>query len=366
MRRLRSALAVGAVAVVAVVAAVDGIRGGDRTLEPRSTRAGPAHIAPTAESVSGTLIYLDRRCRLHRIALPSGADSSAPRRVACGLALDPAGRLVNDGETWQPGGALFARCTGGHVTVHAPGGEPILRRRGCSPAWKPDGSLTYVVDGSLRLSSELRDRRLLSAGDVSHALGLASATIGPTSLREVAWLDDRRFATLLATNRPPGPEGLDLLVIFEGRRPVRGATFLAPRLSGLVGEPSREPPRGSDGTWAPGGAHLPRPKREPVQPRVRERPCDRLVARRALGCRGHAAEHPALPGDRAIPTRPPVCDPRDGHRVGALNDYRGMFPCLRGGRRSRLVRAVASASQRMGRLRLGSITSSTYPRSAAV
>ena len=72
---------------------------------------------------------------------------------------------------------------------------------------------------------------------MSHALGLASATIGPTSLREVAWLDDRRFATLLATNRPPGPEGLDLLVIFEGRRPVRGATFLAPRLSGLVASP---------------------------------------------------------------------------------------------------------------------------------
>jgi hypothetical protein len=237
MRRLRSALVVGAVAVVAVVAAVDGIRGGGRTLEPRSTRAGPAHVAPTAESVSGTLIYLDRRCRLHRIALPSGADSSAPRRVACGLALDPAGRLVNDGETWQPGGALFARCSGGHVTVHAPGGGLILRRRGCSPAWKPDGSLTYVVDGSLRVSSELRDRRLLSAGDVSHALGLASATIGPTSLREVAWLDDRRFATLLATNRPPGPEGLDLLVIFEGRRPVRGATFLAPRLSGLSASP---------------------------------------------------------------------------------------------------------------------------------
>ena len=238
MRRLRSALAVGAVALVAVVAAVDGIRGGDGTLEPRSTRASPAHVVPTVESVSGTLVYLDRRCRLHKIALPSGALSSAPRRVACGLTLDPAGRLASDGEAWQPGGALFARCTDGHVTVHAPEGEPILRRRGCSPAWKPDGSLTYVVDGSLRLSSSVGDRRLLlSALDVRRAVGLASATIGPTRLREVAWLDDRRLATLLATNRPPGPEGLDLLVIFEGRRPVRGATFLAPRLSGLVASP---------------------------------------------------------------------------------------------------------------------------------
>jgi hypothetical protein len=237
MRRLRSALVVGAVALVAVAAAVDGIRGGEQKPEPRSLRADAVDVASTAESVSGTLVYLDRHCRLHRISLPSGADANAPRRVACGLTLDLAGRLAHDGETWQPGGALSARCTDGYVAVRAPRGEQILRRRGCSPAWKPDGSLTYVVDGSLRLSSRLRDRLLLSALDVNRAIGLASATIGPTRLREVAWLDDRRFAALLATNKPPGPEGLNLLVVFEGRRPVRGATFLAPRLSGLVASP---------------------------------------------------------------------------------------------------------------------------------
>jgi hypothetical protein len=238
MRRLRSALVVGAVALVAVAAAVDGIRGGERKPEPRSPGDDAVDVASTAESVSGRLVYLDRHCRLHRIALPSGADANAPRQVACGLTLDPAGRVAHEGETWQPGGVLSARCIDGHVAVRAPGGRPILRRRGCSPAWKPDGSLTYVVDGSLRLSSRLSDRRLLlSARDVSRAVGSARATIGPTRLREVAWLDDRRFAALLSTNKPPGPEGLDLLVVFEGRRPVRGATFLAPRLSGLVVSP---------------------------------------------------------------------------------------------------------------------------------
>ena len=229
---------IGAVALVAVAAAVDGIRGGEREPEPRSSGADAVDVASTAESVSGTLVYLDRHCRLHRIAFPSGADADAPRQVSCGLTLDPTGRLAQDDETWQPGGALSARCIDGHVLVRASGGEPILRRRGCSPAWKPDGSLTYVVDGSLRLSSRLRDRRLLlSARDVSRAVGPARATIGPTRLREVAWLDDRRFAALLTTNKPPGPEGLDLLVVFDARRPVRGATFLAPRLSGLVASP---------------------------------------------------------------------------------------------------------------------------------
>jgi hypothetical protein len=238
MRRLRSALVIGAVALVAVAAAVDGIRGGEREPGPRSPGAEAVDVESTAESVSGTLVYLDRHCRLHRIALPSGADANAPRQVSCGLTLDPTGRLAQADETWQPGGALSARCIDGHVVVHASGGEPILHRRGCSPAWKPDGSLTYVVDGSLRLSSRLRDRRLLlSARDVSRAVGPARATIGPTRLREVAWLDDQRFAALLTTNKPPGPEGLDLLVVFDARRPVRGATFLAPRLSGLVASP---------------------------------------------------------------------------------------------------------------------------------
>ena len=40
-------------------------------------------------------------------------------------------------------------------------------------------------------------------------------------------------------------------------------------------------------------------------------------------------------------------------------DHSGMFPCLRGGRRSRFVIAVRSASISTGRVRRGSITSST-------
>ena len=45
--------------------------------------------------------------------------------------------------------------------------------------------------------------------------------------------------------------------------------------------------------------------------------------------------------------------------------YSGMFPCLRRGRGSRFVSAVSSADTSTGRVRRGSITSSTYPRSAA-
>jgi hypothetical protein len=41
------------------------------------------------------------------------------------------------------------------------------------------------------------------------------------------------------------------------------------------------------------------------------------------------------------------------------DDYSGMLPCLRGGRDSRFVSAVSSASMSTGRVRRGSITSST-------
>jgi len=43
-----------------------------------------------------------------------------------------------------------------------------------------------------------------------------------------------------------------------------------------------------------------------------------------------------------------------------------MFPCLRFGAGSRFESAVSSAEISTGRVRRGSITSSTYPRSAAV
>jgi hypothetical protein len=63
----------------------------------------------------------------------------------------------------------------------------------------------------------------------------------------------------------------------------------------------------------------------------------------------------------APPAIEPDVDP--GQCVENLDDVRGgqsgMFPCFRGGRRSRLGRAVSSASISTGRVRRGSITSST-------
>lgn len=58
-------------------------------------------------------------------------------------------------------------------------------------------------------------------------------------------------------------------------------------------------------------------------------------------------------GRRIRPLPPSRPAPAGGVR------YSGMFPCLREGRRSRLLRAVSRASMRTGRVRRGSMTSST-------
>src|SRR5438270_9773012 len=51
-------------------------------------------------------------------------------------------------------------------------------------------------------------------------------------------------------------------------------------------------------------------------------------------------------------------------RLGTLR-HSGMFPCLRGASVSRFVSSISSALMSRGRVSRGSITSSTYPRSAA-
>ena len=53
------------------------------------------------------------------------------------------------------------------------------------------------------------------------------------------------------------------------------------------------------------------------------------------------------------------------HDVSLPRDHSGMLPCLRGGTLSRLVRSVRSARTTCTRVADGSMTESTYPRSAA-
>ena len=49
-----------------------------------------------------------------------------------------------------------------------------------------------------------------------------------------------------------------------------------------------------------------------------------------------------------------------------VSRYSGMLPCLRCGEASRFVSSVSSAVMSFGRVSWGTITSSRYPRSAAV
>ena len=83
---------------------------------------------------------------------------------------------------------------------------------------------------------------------------------------------------------------------------------------------------------------------------------------------------PGEVGEHGLELRLPGLDRREdavgvpraiGGDAVARDRHRGMLPCLRLGVGSRFARCISSARIRYGRVVRGSITSSTYPRSAA-
>ena len=93
---------------------------------------------------------------------------------------------------------------------------------GCAPAWKPDGSITYVRRGSIvQFPRTGRAVVVRTASELTDALG--------SPVEHVAWLTSRRFA--VAT--------LHKLAVFDGRRLV-AVRAIAPGVDDL-----RASPRGS-------------------------------------------------------------------------------------------------------------------------
>ena len=87
-------------------------------------------------------------------------------------------------------------------------------------------------------------------------------------------------------------------------------------------------------------------------------------AHRTIQCIGTPASSDLVRALRELPrARMLPLEPRELVREqgldGSRHGYRGMLPCLRRGRGSAFVSAVSSASISTGRVRRGSITSST-------
>jgi hypothetical protein len=177
----------------------------------------------------GVLTYADADCRLHALTLPDLERHPAPSGRRCrlsGLVALRFGQPVGD-----PQRVLVARCRSGRVDLSELGGRLLASAPGCSPAWRPDGTLTAVRDGEL--VSLFPSGVLLGRTDLAREL---EAGTGEVEIVEAAWLSRTRVAVVVRAGRPG--EAPDLLAVFGGRRLAARPAAFGTGMSGLRISPS--------------------------------------------------------------------------------------------------------------------------------
>jgi hypothetical protein len=168
-RLLTLALAAGLAALVAV-ALVDALRDSAEPKPPAETGSAPGRArAPWLEDadalaarlrrnrVTGTLYLSADRCldgtprRLRALSLPELELSDGPLSQTCSFTVSADGAAAAGREAvWSPQDPLFAAATGPNgLALIDPGQPGQLELEGSAPAFKPDGTFTYLSDGDL-------------------------------------------------------------------------------------------------------------------------------------------------------------------------------------------------------------------------
>jgi hypothetical protein len=188
-------------------------------------------------AVGGVLYFVDRGCRLHALRLPSLAAVPAPRDGGCSALVSPASAPPG-WSLWPRNTPLAARCDEHRrVIVSASAGTSLPMIGGCAPAWRPDGSMTYIRRGAIvQFPRTGRAQVLRTASQLAAALEHAPALRGVSGWRasRVAWLSPARFAVVASNG------SRTVLAVFSGRHIVA----LKPRVPSRVIE-LRGSPRGN-------------------------------------------------------------------------------------------------------------------------
>jgi hypothetical protein len=213
------------------------------------------------DGVSGVLYFVDSACRLHALRLPSLVATPAPRDGGCRALVSPASAPPG-WSLWPRNTPLAARCDEHRrVIVSAIAGPSLPMIGGCAPAWRPDGSMTYIRRGAIvQFPRTGRAQVLRSASQLDGALERQPALRGLRGWRasRVAWLGPSRFAVLASRG------SRTVLAVFLGRRIVA----LKPRVPSHVIE-LRGSPRGSFVVLGTAGGVLVYDARRRDLPRVR-------------------------------------------------------------------------------------------------
>jgi hypothetical protein len=253
-------IVVGALALLAALALADALRPSESSrpeAAPATTRARPPTLRETlrVEAVSGFVLYSDRGCRLHSLLLPRIADDlvrdeDGAAVIHCRFGV-AAGRIVGDLDALSPTEMESATCNGGRITVRdTTTGGAVRSFRGCEPAWRPDGRLTYA-----RGEAVLEEQRVLfgpselrRAGRLHpNVAGLRAKWPLRTRVVELAWLDEERIVVSLAI-KPRNVETQYLAVLFDGKAVTGLAVSFRGPYGGWFVSPSGRYAAAEDGT----------------------------------------------------------------------------------------------------------------------
>ena len=250
MRRIVTWLLVGAVVALGAAAAVDALRGGSEperaetrastrstvegTTGPASSRTGIAAALREA-GIEGVLEYADEDCDTHAVSLPDLTARPSGVGGACSFAVSAAG----------PSGFAVA-CGDGRVRISDAQQAPYaLVRANCSPAWKPGGTPTLLLDGEVvephpcpdaRILPMRCTRTLLSRADLERELGATGWTGFRFAVEQLEWLSDSRAAAIVRARSRD--DRVELITVVENRRLVTVPTAGYEDLTALRPSPS--------------------------------------------------------------------------------------------------------------------------------
>jgi hypothetical protein len=240
-------IVVAAVAAVGIAAVVDAL-----PTERASDEAPPAATLlekrPRPEETfdaKGVLYYTDDLCRLRAVGLPSFTPVAALEWDECGFSLSPAGAAVmGSGVVWQRQGDLRAAGIGGLVYVVLEPSGAEYRFTGVAPAFRPDGTLTFIRDGAIVEARPGCGRGapgawcegvLMTRGDLLGPLEARPEVVDAAAAKAVAWLTETRLIAAVAF----GDRREEMLAVYEGKTLIRTISGFGGRVAELLVSPGR-------------------------------------------------------------------------------------------------------------------------------
>jgi hypothetical protein len=238
-------IVVAAVAALGIAAVVDALPGHGGSAPPATAVTPSARVAAPSVSgqfdAAGTLYYTDDLCRLRALRFPELQPVEAPAWDECAFSLSPDGQSVLGAAVlWEPQGSKRAAGIGSLVYVVSDPAGWEYRFPGESPAYKPDGTLTFVRDGEVvELTGYCRPRRkapwcervLLTTRDL---FGPLRDPIGNAAVKQIAWLSPTRLVAVLAL----GDE--EVIRVYEGRETLRTVAGVGGPFTEIAVSPRRQ------------------------------------------------------------------------------------------------------------------------------